>query len=317
MATITYKKLPNSEVEFTGRVTPEELAPYRESAVKKLGADVELKGFRRGHVPESVLVKTFGEMKLWEEMFMDALSNLYPKWLFEQKVNAIGRPNISITKIAPSAPVEFTITTAIVPEVTLGDYKKIRTEEEKTPLATEPVTNQDVDEVFAKVKADEEKAGRTIDDAEKLKTHIRESLVREKEIAAHQKKRGRVIEKLLKDTHVELPGLLVEEELARMEQRVKHDLSRMGVALDKYLGEVKKTLAEMRTEWRPQAEKNVTAQLALAKIGELEKITPQKELVDREVAALVAQHKVSDENARAYVMEVLGNELVLAYLEGK
>lgn len=318
MPKISFKKLPHSEVEFSGSFAPDELAPFRPRALAKLNDEIELKGFRKGHVPESMLVKTVGDVAVWEEMFLAALSEAYPTMLVEHKVNALGRPNITVTKIAANAPVEFTLRTAHIPEIKLADYKNIRDDEAKKPLEPEAVSDQDVAEVLERIK--KEASGKTPAepiDEEKYKTRIRESLTREKEIAAHQKKRARILDRLAKETSVELPAVLVNEEIRRMEARVEHDLSRMGVKLEKYLEEVKKTLEDMRAEWRPQAEKNVTIQMALAEISTREKLAPKEELLEREADALVKAHKVSKENARAYVAEVLGNELVLSYLEGK
>lgn len=319
MPKISFKKLPKSEVEFSGSFSPDELAPHRPKALAKLNDEIELKGFRKGHVPESILVKTVGDVQVWEEMFLAALSAAYPSMLIEHKVNALGRPQITVTKIAANAPVEFVLRTAYIPEIKLADYKKIRAEEEKKPLTSEAVSDKDVEEVVERLKKEEKEHGHDhppVDD-EKLKARVRESLAREKEIAAHQKKRARIIERLTKETEAELPDVLVNEEVRRMEARVGHDLSRMGVNLETYLGEVKKTMEEMRAEWRPQAEKNVKVQLALAEIATKEKIAPAEELLERESEALVKAHKVSKENARAYVSEVLMNELVFSYLEGK
>ena len=54
-----------------------------------------------------------------------ALSEYYPKILEENKIDAISRPEISITKLARKNPLGFKIKTATMPEMKLPDYKQI------------------------------------------------------------------------------------------------------------------------------------------------------------------------------------------------
>ncbi|USN87380.1 MAG: trigger factor [Candidatus Nomurabacteria bacterium] len=116
-----------SQVKITGEIPYEELAKERLAAIKSLGKNVEIDGFRKGHVPEAVLVKHIGEMAILTEMAERSISHMYPHILEEHKIDAIGYPKIEITKIAPENPLGFTATVAIIPEVGLPDYKKIAT----------------------------------------------------------------------------------------------------------------------------------------------------------------------------------------------
>ncbi len=121
----TIEKGPKSTVKITGEIPFAELEKERSHALKALGQDLELKGFRKGHVPESVLVKHIGEMTILNEMAERTLAQIYPHILHEHNLDAIGRPNVSITKLAPGNPFGFTLELAVLPEVTLPDYKKV------------------------------------------------------------------------------------------------------------------------------------------------------------------------------------------------
>jgi len=118
-------KNPKSTVTITGEIPFAILETERSHALKDLGKAIELKGFRRGHVPEAMLAKHVGEMVLLQEMAERTLRHFYGHILEEHKLDAIGRPDIAITKLAPGNPFGFTITLAVLPEVTLPDYKKI------------------------------------------------------------------------------------------------------------------------------------------------------------------------------------------------
>ena len=100
MDKINIKKLPKSEVEIEGEIKADIFESYFEKAFKKIGADVELPGFRKGKVPEKVLLSHIPEMQILETMAELALSEHYPKIIENEKLDVIGRPEVSITKLA-------------------------------------------------------------------------------------------------------------------------------------------------------------------------------------------------------------------------
>jgi len=119
------KKLPKSEVEITGEIPADEFERAFSKAMTELNQKAGIPGFRPGHVPENVLIEKVGEAAILEEAAEIALREAYPKMLEENKIEAIGRPEITITKIARKNPLGFKIKTAVLPEITLPDYKKI------------------------------------------------------------------------------------------------------------------------------------------------------------------------------------------------
>ncbi|NVN97179.1 hypothetical protein HXX01_03030 [Candidatus Nomurabacteria bacterium] len=121
----TIKKLDKSEVEITSGVEWAEFEKYEAKALERIGERTELQGFRKGKAPVAMIKENTNEMMLLEEMAELALQENYIKILQEEKIDAIGRPQISITKIGKGSDLEFKITTAVMPEMKLGDYKKI------------------------------------------------------------------------------------------------------------------------------------------------------------------------------------------------
>lgn len=144
MTNIKITKLPKSEVEIEGEISAEILESYYSKALKKLGENVEIDGFRKGKVPENVLTSKIPESHILEEMAEMALMEQYPKIIEGEKIEAISRPEISITKLARKNPLGFKIKTAILPELELPDYKGIAkktiseiTDKEKDTTVTE------------------------------------------------------------------------------------------------------------------------------------------------------------------------------------
>lgn len=155
MSKITVNKLPKSEVEIEGEIEADVFEAYFNKALKRIGENLEIDGFRKGKVPENVLLSKVPEAQILGEMAELALSEHYPKILEEEKIDAISRPEISITKLARKNPLGFKIKTAVMPEMTLPDYKKIAkkvidgvTDEEKK---TEP-TDKEVEDTIMDIR---------------------------------------------------------------------------------------------------------------------------------------------------------------------
>lgn len=144
--TIHIEHKEGSLVVLTGEVPYTYLNAYRAHAVEHVGHEIELPGFRKGHIPEQILIAHVGEMALLNDMAEHALEDAYRELVTLHELDVIGYPQISITKLAKDNPLGFTITVAVVPPVTLPDYKKIAStinkEKESKEVTDEEVTKQ-------------------------------------------------------------------------------------------------------------------------------------------------------------------------------
>jgi trigger factor len=149
--TFTVEELPGSEVKISGELPYVELESERNAALVALGKNVELDGFRKGHVPAPVLEKHLGEMAILGEMAERAIAHSYPHIIEEHKIEAIGHPKIEVTKIAAENPLGFTVTVAVIPSFTLPDYNKIAGETNKNRPGDE-VTEEEVNEKIKEIQ---------------------------------------------------------------------------------------------------------------------------------------------------------------------
>lgn len=123
--TFQVETLEGSQVKISGELPFAELASERTAAVTALGKNIQLDGFRKGHIPTPILEKHLGEMAIIGEMAERAIAHAYPHIIKAHEIDAIGHPSIEVTKIAPDNPLAFTATVAVVPTITLPDYEKI------------------------------------------------------------------------------------------------------------------------------------------------------------------------------------------------
>lgn len=330
------KKLEGSQIEISASISANDLSAYRVQAVKNLGEEVKIDGFRKGKVPESVLIDKIGEMTLLYEMAELAIGDTYPKIIDEEKIDAIGRPEVKITKIAKDNPLEFTIITAVSPDVTIGDYTKIAKKEMTKEIEVKEVTDEETEKVIAEIlkqqththddgeahvpELDDEfvKSLGNFENVDDFKKKIKENLNKEKEHRAFEKRRLDIAEKILETAQIDIPRIMVEHELSRSEAQFKDDISRLGVKIEDYLERLKKTMEDLRKEWEEGATKKAKLQLVLTEIAKREKITPSKEDIEKEVEMILEHYKNADPiQARVYAETVLTNDKVFAFLESQ
>jgi len=123
----TLKKLPESKAEINIEVPFEEFDKYYKEALLKMGKDIEVPGFRKGKVPSNVIEDRIGKERILAEAAENAVKETYLKAVKESKdkIEALGRPEVQVLKLAPGNPLEFKVTISVMPEVKLPEYKEI------------------------------------------------------------------------------------------------------------------------------------------------------------------------------------------------
>lgn len=329
----------NSEIEITAEIEAEKLKPFKDRAVQKFSKNMKIDGFRPGHIPEKIIVERIGTQGILEKAAEMALQKVYPTIVQEEKLQVIGKPKITITKLAENNPFSFKINTAIMPKILISDYKKIA-EEEMSQKEEIKVDDNEVDKVILDIRktranADKKDNNKEIKDTDlskfdddfvktlgdfknvdDFKKRIRENILKEKELYNREKKRMAISEKIIEKSTIKLPKILVTAELGKMANQFKNDVANAGMEFDEYLKKINKTEEKLREGWKDTAEKRAKIQLILNEIAAKEKITPNKKEVEEQVKHMLEHYKdASSERIRVYIETLLTNEKVFAFLE--
>lgn len=328
------KPLPDSEVELAGDVPYAAVEPYREHALKHLAEHMELPGFRPGHVPPEMALKKVGEIAVLEEAVEMFVKDFYIELIEAHKVDAIGRPNIAITKLAPGNPVGLVVRVNVYPAVELPAgykelHKDIKLEE------AEPATQEEVDktvEDLRKSRATKDAEGKEVlpdmtDEFAKslgafetvaaLREQISKGIGEEKARQARDKRRSSIIDSLLEKSNLEVPAIFIESELQKIMAQMAEDVERFGMTMDDYLKRVNKTEEDIKSEFKDQARKRAKLQLLLNKIADEEKVVADEAAVEQEIKhALEHFPDAKPDLVRIHIETVLRNEKVLKLLEG-
>ena len=151
-----------------------------------------------------------------------------------------------------------------------------------------------------------------------FKTKLKENIKLEKGNQQKEKTRLKIIEKIIEDSSMDLPEILVSIELDKILYKMESDITQMGLKFEDYLKHLNKTIEDLRKEFRTDAEKKAKFALILNEIAKAEKIIADEEAVAREVAAILEHYKDADpERARIHAENVLTNEKIFQFLENQ
>jgi trigger factor len=95
----------------------EELRPYLDQAVRRLRSEVRIPGFRKGHVPNSVLVARLGQETVRREAVEEAVQEHYEEVVVENGLDVIESPSLRIVAGADEGDVKVELDVALRPVV--------------------------------------------------------------------------------------------------------------------------------------------------------------------------------------------------------
>ena len=180
------------------------------------------------------------------------------------------------------------------------------------------VTEKEVNEAIERImKSHSDHTGHDHESTE-FKEKVKLALFQDKKLQAQEKRRIAFSDAILEASSLEIPELLINSETQRIEAQFSDDVKRMGVTIEDYLKHAKKTIDDLRIEWRPHAEKKAKLQLILNDIVRLEKINVDVKEIEEEVKNILAHYKdANQELAYTYAETVLTNEKVYKFIESQ
>lgn len=136
----------SSSVKITAEIAWPAAEKYRAKAVSFIGKDMKVDGFRPGNIPEKAVVARVGEMAVVHQMADYAIAHMYGKIILAKDIDALGYPKITLTKLAPGNPIEFTAIQQVAPKLELPDYISIARDINAKKDASTEVTEKEVEE---------------------------------------------------------------------------------------------------------------------------------------------------------------------------
>jgi trigger factor len=410
-----------SQIVLSIEVEPPELEEHLNRAYRKTVQRVNIRGFRKGKAPRSVVERELGRDALLEEALEALLPQMTSRAIEEQKLDVVATPRVKVTQNEPLI-IEATI--AVRPPVDLGDYHQLRLEKpekvEVSPETVEEVVNSlrqengawepverpveledmvtmavhgEVDEAvviddkgveyvltaastsplpgfagqlvgiergelreftlpFPEEYPQTDLAGKecqfivTVEEVKKrrlpdlddefvrslnmkvetlaeLRDKLREDVRQRLQQIADQHYQELAVQALVEKALVELPPLLVDEEVQHILSDQAEAMQRQQVKMEDYLSTVGKSVEQLQEEIRPSAVERITRSLILRALREKEGIEVNPEEIEEEMSSMLGESNtdteslrqlLNTENGRASISNVLLNRKTLERL---
>ncbi|TYS66117.1 trigger factor [Bacillus infantis] len=137
-----FEKLEGNQGVLTIEVDAEKVKEGLDAAFKKVVAQVNVPGFRKGKMPRGMFEKRFGVESLYQDAIDFLLPEAYASAIDETGIEPVDRPEIDVEQIEKGKSLIFKATVTVKPEVKLGEYKGLEVEKLETEVTEEDVNNE-------------------------------------------------------------------------------------------------------------------------------------------------------------------------------
>lgn len=287
---ISHKKLPESRLSFSAKLSELEVAEYYQHAVKHLSSSVKLPGFRPGKAPANLVRKQLKDETLREEAYTLAVQGTWVEITKGLEKGPIQDPEVEVGEFAEGKPTTITFSFDIRPEVEVKNVDKIKIHD----INKEEVGKKQVDEMIASLQKVHAK---TIITLEKAKKSDKVDLTFTGSVkgVAKEKLSSKHFPMIIGEDAV-IPGFAEEIIGLKKNDTKKFTLPFPKDHFDKDLAgqkvDFEVTVEEVYNIELPPVDNELAKQFGHDKLEELEKAI-KKDLIDRQNEELFVQRKAS------------------------
>lgn len=278
--------LPKKTFELRFSIPWKEVEKATDKAIDNIAKNTKLTGFRKGKAPKDLVEKSIDKSKLYGEVVNQLLPMSYSKAVKDNNLRPVVAPQVQIIKAEENQSWEFKATSCELPEVKLGDYKKIA----KGALAKSKIWTPE------KGKPEQKPQEQT-----------------------ETQKFNLVVKALIDEIKIELPQLLIKTETDRLLSRLLDQVQKLGLTIEKYAASSGKTVDQIRGEYEKSAEQTLKMELIMQEIANDLKIKVEDKEIDKMIAAAgdeTIKLKLNTPQERAYIASVLRKRQAIDHLLG-
>ena len=131
-----------NEVKLSFTVEAEKFEEAMKKVYTKTAKYFNIPGFRKGKAPMQLVERKYGSSIFYEDTFNELVPEIYDEAIKENKIEAVSKPEISITQMEKGKELIFTATVQTKPEVTLGKYKGIEIKKIEYNVSDEDINHE-------------------------------------------------------------------------------------------------------------------------------------------------------------------------------
>ena len=132
-------KKEKNTVTFDVELDAAEFEKYVNGAYLKARSRIMVPGFRKGKAPRMVIEGMYGKDVFYDDAFDNAANDAFAFGVAEGKLETVGRPTMTDSKVTEENGAVLSFSTDVYPEVTLGQYKGLEAEKPSAEVTDEEV----------------------------------------------------------------------------------------------------------------------------------------------------------------------------------
>lgn len=273
-------KLPDGTIELTITIPWAKIKEAYRKTLNLLASEITIDGFRKGKAPLKKVEDKIGKTHIYEELLKDLIPEVYAQAVREHKLNPIISPRIEVLSLKENSDWQIKAKTCELPRFSLGNYR----EAVKTALAPA--------KIWVPEKKAKDQAG----------------------VLTEDQKIDLVVKTLMETVSLDLPAMLVEDEVNRMLSRLIDQTARLGITIEQYLSSVGKDSERLRQEYTKQAEETLKLELILSAIANEEKVEVSDQEIEKMIEAVPEEstrRALSSPEQKPYLAQLLRKRKVI------
>lgn len=314
-------KLPKSQIDIQVTMPWADMQAKWDEVFNKAASEVEIPGFRKGQAPVNIVEPRILP-QVQQEALKQIMPQALIEALQGTTYVPIDYPQYNVTAFQKGGELKFTARVTVKPEVKVGNYKIVNAKRPSLKQITEEEVDKIITDLFNRWKVrqpvqsvntppvqnaagggsvsfnqpavpqqgeavtapnDEFAKQMGANTLAELKTKVKTDLEAEAKYNNELDYEESILQEVEKITIVDIPEVLIQDELARMLLSLQRNVSDRGLLMEEYLKGQKKTVEQLKAEWRPQAERNVRMELGLSEIARQESVNISDQELQSEI----------------------------------
>ena len=326
------KDINDNTIEFKITIPRKEFRTTYQKLLGKQLMDTDIKGFRKGKVPASMV-----EPQIGGTLRLEAFEELVPQYLMtaleKEDINPVAPPDY---KSFPNfdddeKDLEFTIDITVMPTFTLGDLKKVKVKKEKVSVKDKEVEDaledmlknnktksKKIDDAWAKEMGEMSKI-KEITDLKSMKEYVKKTLIHQKEHALEHQQEDEAMAQAIKLSKIEIPQKAIDYEAEQRERSFNEDMQKRGTDTDSFLKAYGITIEKMREGWQKDAKEALENDVFLNLYAKEKNIQVDEKDLQEQIDSIkktapegTDEHIFEDEQWRDYIRKVMRKEKAFA-----
>jgi FKBP-type peptidyl-prolyl cis-trans isomerase (trigger factor) len=275
--------LPKKTFELELTIPWEEVQKTYQKVLSNTAKDITIKGFRQGKAPLNMVETHVGKATLYEKTVQIMVTDSYIEAVKKHNLRPIIHPQIVPISLEENKDWIVKATSCEPPGVDLANYKDaVKGLKAKSTIWTPDKAGQD---------EKEKPTGPTID---------------------------QILEEVIKTAKVEIPEVLLEQEVNRLLSNTIDQVNSMGMTIDQYLQSRGKSSEQLRHEYRHSAENSLKLEFIMAKIALENNIDVDNKEIEDIIAKTqepTAKKALESQEQQNYLKAILRRQKTLDFLK--